>query len=115
MGHFVETHNEDVERIEREFLKERTKGEQVSRLYDIYNGFINYRLSEITKKDDFITPYIGKEYQKGTEVLSIGLESLFEPGKGQLKAIDKGGKEKYVKISDDKEYLNLILGLLLKG
>ena len=115
LGHFVETHNEDVERIEREFLKERTKGEQTSRLYDIYNGFINYRLSEITKKDDFINPYIGKEYSKGTEVLSIGLESLFEPGKGQLKAIDEDGKNKYVKISEDKEYLNLILGLLLKG
>lgn len=115
LGHFVETHNEDVERIEREFLKERTKGEQTSRLYDIYNGSVDYRLSEITKKDNFINPYIGKEYPKGTEVLSIGLESLFEPGKGQLKSIGKDGKNKYVKINEDKEYLNLILGLLLKG
>jgi len=67
------------------------------------------------KKDNFINPYIGKEYPKGTEVLSIGLESLFEPGKGQLKSIGKDGKNKYVKINEDEEYLNLILGLLLKG
>lgn len=115
LGHFVETHSKDVERIEREFLTDRTKGEKVSRLYDIYNGYIPYGPGEITKKDNFINPYIGKEYTQGTEVLSVGLESLFEPGKGQLKSISKDGKDEYVKISDDKEYLNLILGLLLKG
>lgn len=115
LGHFVETHNPEVERIEREFLKRRTEGEKPERLYDIFNGHIRYRLSEITKKDNFINPYIGKEYQKGTEVLSIGLESLFEPGEGQLKEITKAGDSKYVKIKDDKEYMNLVLGLLLKG
>ncbi|TGY57161.1 hypothetical protein, partial [Limosilactobacillus reuteri] len=115
LGHFVETHSKDVERIEREFLTDRTKGEQVSRLYDIYNGYIPYGPREITKKDNFINPYIGKEYTQGTEILSVGLESLFEPGKGQLKSISKDGKDEYVKISEDKEYLNLILGLLLKG
>lgn len=115
LGHFVETHSKDVERIEREFLTDRTKGEQVSCLYDIYNGYIPYGSREITKKDNFINPYIGKEYTQGTEVLSVGLESLFEPEKGQLKSISKDGKDEYVKISEDKEYLNLILGLLLKG
>lgn len=115
LGHFVETHNPEVERIEREFLKRRTEGEKPERLYDIFNGHIRYRLSEITKKDNFINPYIGKEYQQGTEVLSIGLESLFEPGEGQLKEITKAGDSKYVKIKDDKEYMNLVLGLLLKG
>lgn len=115
LGHFVETHNPEVERIEREFLKRRTAGEKPERLYDIFNGHIRYKLSEITKKDNFINPYIGKEYQQGTEVLSIGLESLFEPGKGQLKEISKAGDSKYVKIKDDKEYMNLVLGLLLKG
>ena len=39
-------------------------------------GFSN---KEIVKPDDFITPYIGKEYKEASEVLSMGLEVLYEP------------------------------------
>ena len=115
IGHFVEDHNPDVERIEREFLKKRTKGEEATRLYDVFNGWLAYSRDETTKKDSFINPYIGKEYPKGTEVLSIGLESLFEPKEGQLTSMNKDGKQIRKFISDDPEYLNLILGILLKG
>lgn len=115
IGHFVEDHNPDVERIEREFLKKRTKGEKATRLYDVFNGWLAYSRDETTKKDSFINPYIGKEYPKGTEVLSIGLESLFEPKEGQLTSMNKDGKQIRKFISDDPEYLNLILGILLKG
>ncbi|SEM41552.1 hypothetical protein SAMN05216431_102141 [Ligilactobacillus sp. WC1T17] len=114
IGHFVEDHNADVVRIEKEFVEARTKGEKETRLRDIYRDN-RYGINELTKKDNFISPYIGKTYPNATEVLSVGLESIFEPGNGKLKYIDESGKRHYAKITDDQEYLNLILGLLLKG
>lgn len=114
IGHMVESFNSNVVRIEKEFIASRTKGESATLLKDIFPGF-NYRWNESTKKDDFITPYIGKSYDNATEVLSIGLESIFEPGEGQLKNISRSGGFNYKFIKDDPDYLHLILGLLLKG
>ena len=67
----------------------------------------------MTKADNFISPYIGKE-TAGSEVLSMGLESLFEPQIGQEQKIING-KIVYKKITDDEEYLHLIVGLILKA
>lgn len=113
IGHMVDHFNPDLVRIEKEFVASRTKGEDATRLKDIFPGF-GYNIQEITKKDDFISPYIGKEYEDSTEVLSIGLESIFEPEKGQLKSVTNG-KYIYKSITDDKDYFNLIIGLILKG
>lgn len=113
LGHFIEHHNIDVLRIEKEFIANRTKGERPTRLNDIF-PMSTYSNREVTKRDNFISPYIGKEYSGATEVLSMGLESLFEPGRGQQFSY-KDGKIIYKKITDDPEYLNLIIGLILKG
>lgn len=112
IGHFVEEHNKDTLRISKEFVARRTKGEREVRLNEIFPGF-GYKDNEVTLKDDFISPYIGKQYSDASEVLSIGLESIFEPGEGQLKSISK--EYNFVKIIEDEEYFNLILGMLLKG
>lgn len=113
IGHMVEYFNPDVLRIEKEWINSRTAGEGYTRLKDIFPRS-KYKSKEVTKKDNFISPYIGKSYDDATEVLSMGLESMFEPGIGQPKCyID--GKIKYSKITEDEEYLNLILGLFLKG
>ena len=65
-------------------------------------------------KDDFISPYIGKDYPDAAEVLSMGPESLFEPGAGHAKFWNtQTGKYEYRNITDDEEYLNFILGLLV--
>ena len=41
---------------------------------------------------------------------------IFEPVKmGQLKYVDNNGQAHRARIEDDEEYLNLILGILLKG
>lgn len=115
IGHFVEEHNKDTLRISKEFVANRTKGEQPEMLRDILKN-VRYRESEVTLKDNFISPYIGKVYDDATEVLSMGLESIFEPVKmGQLKYVDNNGQIHRAKIEDDEEYLNLILGILLKG
>ena len=47
-------------------------------------------------------------------MLSMGLESLFEPQIGQEQKIING-KVVYKKITDDEEYLHLIVGLILKA
>lgn len=114
IGHLVERLNPDILRISKEFLDNRTKGEDFTKLSEIFPGF-SYKPNEVTKRDNFINPYIGKEYKDASEVLSMGLESLFVPGKGQLYEINADGDYVYRKLEDDPEYLNLIIGMLLKG
>lgn len=98
-----------------QYNKYRIKGEQPEMLRDILKD-ARYKESEVTLKDNFISPYIGKVYDDATEVLSMGLESIFEPVKiGQLKYVDNNGQAHKSRIEDDEEYLNLILGILLKG
>ena len=101
-------------RIEKEWVDKRTEGEKTTRLFDIFPGS-NYRPNEVVKKDDFISPYIGKYYSNATEVLTMGLESIFEPNGGAPYKRKINGEYVYKKITDDLEYLNLILGLILKG
>lgn len=115
IGHMVEWKNKDVLRIEKEFVEMRTKNEKEVRLKDIFPG-VNYRSSEVTKKDDFISPYIGKVYDDATEVLSMGLQGMFETSEPFAKSYDVQSRQ-YVlaKITDDEEFLNLIIGLVLKG
>ena len=113
IGHMVEWYNPEVLRIEKEFLKARTVGEELTKLNDLFPNF-GYRDNEVTLKDNFISPYIGKDYPEATEVLSMGLEGLFVPEDGFVKKIE-AGKPLYAKISEDEDFLNLIIGLILKG
>lgn len=113
IGHYVEHFNPDALKLSKEFLAYRTKGEQEE---PIQNVLYWYGVNEKTKKDNFITPYIGKTYTNATEILSVGLESLFEPGKGKIFSQTSRGSEVVMrKISDDPEYLNFIIGMILKG
>ncbi|PCS11380.1 hypothetical protein RU88_GL000254 [Lactococcus raffinolactis] len=113
IGHYVEHFNPDALKLSKEFLAYRTKGEQEE---PIKNTLYWYGVNEKTKKDNFITPYIGKTYSNATEILSVGLESLFEPGKGKIFSQTSRRSEVVMKkISDDPEYLNFIIGMILKG
>lgn len=114
IGHMVDSFNPNLIRIEKEFIKSRTQGEKVTKLSELFPNS-NYKAREVTLKDNFISPYIGKEYRNATEVLSMGLESIFEPQNGHIKRYLGNGKYESAKITDDKEYLNLIIGIILKG
>ena len=50
----------DTLRISHKWIEERTEGEDFVRLMDLFPGY-NYRHTEMTKADSFISPYIGKE------------------------------------------------------
>ena len=116
IGHYVEYFNKNALRISKEFLKDRTKDEKSVLLREIlFNS--RYKKDETTKPDDFISSYIGKDYPDASEVLSVGLELVFEPMK-QLKKVELiNGEYKpiYATIKDDIEFLYLIIGLILKA
>lgn len=115
IGHLIEWANPNVLRIEKEWVNNRTAGEQPISLKKIFPNF-NYRTTEVTKKDSFISPYIGKEYPNATEVLSMGLQGLFEPSEKFLQSIDFATNERVLKtIKDDLDFLHLTVGLILKG
>lgn len=77
---------------------------------------IKYDSSEVVKKDDFVDPYIGKYYDNAAEVFTMGIQGIFETSELYVNKWDKENN-KYLKksIVDDPEYLNLIIGLILKG
>ena len=114
IGHMVEHLNPDALRLSRAFVAERTLGEVPTPMRKLFVDW-GYRPDEITKKDNFISPYIGKEYTDGSEVLSMGLEGLFCNEKFVKFAPNKDRKETwtYSKMEDDEEFLNLIVGLIL--
>ena len=76
IGHYVEFFNSDALKISKDFIAQRTKDENPVALAELFPGF-GYNDTEITKKDDFINPYIGKEYTSASEVLSMGLEQIY--------------------------------------
>lgn len=95
------------------FLEYRTKDEKEISMSDILYW---YGQNERTKKDNFISPYIGRTYKNATEILSMGLESLFEPQDGHVFSQSSREATKVRrKITDDVEYLNFIIGMYLKG
>lgn len=77
LGHLLEA-DPDIKRAAMEFLERRTTGEKAERLRDV-TGIKAYGRNEITKKDGFFSPYVGKQYDDGfTEVVSMGLEKMAE-------------------------------------
>lgn len=72
MGHRFEYVVPGIKEAEKEFYARRTQGEQLEWIGP------GHRTDEKTRKDRFINPYMGKDYNgKAYELLSMGLEGLF--------------------------------------
>lgn len=76
LGHWLEDHNPEVHRKTLEFYNRRTQGEPLEWMGP---GFDR---SEVTRKDRFVHPYMGKYYLDGgqqvaTEIVSMGLEYFY--------------------------------------
>ena len=98
--HWLEHNNKDLGDKVSAFLEYRTQGEDPQKLKDLVPNS-NYKWSEIAKKDNFFSPYCGKIYQGGgTEILSMGLEEIFD------NAIEFSEK--------DPEYFNFVLDVIQK-
>lgn len=72
LGHALEFRNSDISSAAREFLEKRTDGETSKWLGK------PYRRDEKAKFDKFIDPYVGKQYPTGTEVISMGLQYMYD-------------------------------------
>ena len=99
LGHRQEFINADILRLEKEFYDRRTSGEKLVRMKDA-TGILGYANSEVTRVDNFLSPYMGKEYpgNKAYEVLTMAVETLFaEP----------------MKLAKDKDMFDWIIDLLL--
>lgn len=98
LAHRQEYINADILNAEKEFFLRRTAGEEYVKLRDVTK--INYQHSEITKVDNFIDPYMGKDYGgQAYELLSMGLETLYaEP----------------MKLAKDEDMLNWVVDMILK-
>jgi len=93
LGHWLEDKNPEIHRKILAFYDERTKDEKARWLG---GGFGK---SEISKKDKFIDPYMGKYYAgKYTEILSMGLEYFY--------------KDPYALAKKDPEYFDFIYNLV---
>lgn len=119
IGHLVEHFNPHLLRLSREFLEYRTKGEPLKSLNAIFNNMGRFDKNERARADNFISPYIGKDYDDATEVLSMGLDAFFTNRQYEKRFIYDNQLNKYVlekrKITDDVEYLNFIIGIIFNN
>jgi SPP1 gp7 family putative phage head morphogenesis protein len=88
-AHAIEHLNERAFARSLAFLDKRTEADKVEEMGNL-PGFEHYPDGEITKKDRFRNPYIGRQYVeaggalRATEVLSVGTEYLFGPEAGDF-------------------------------
>ena len=116
IGHMVEFDNPNLVRLEKEWVDSRTRGEEPVQLRKLFPGW-GYREHEVVKKDNFLTPYIGKYYDDAAEVFTIGLQGLFVPEDKFIQSTSiKNWEEIRIEkvIQDDPEFLNFIIGLFVK-
>jgi SPP1 gp7 family putative phage head morphogenesis protein len=78
IGHLVEGRAPSLISESLAFRERRTANEPLVRIADLLPNH-GYKLNERTKADQFIHPYIGKDYgTTASEVMSMGLEFMYE-------------------------------------
>lgn len=96
MGHHFEQLYPEIRKLEHEFYQRRTSGEELQWLG------VGYSEQERARYDDFVNPYIGKDYgntdKSSYELLSMGLEALYTAS---------------FSVMEDYEYQDFLFGILL--
>lgn len=97
LGHDLECRCPAILALEAEFYERRRGGEKFQKLKDITGK--NFASDEITIKDHYLNPYMGKWYGgEAYELVSMGFELFFTNPK---------------KLAQDREFFKFILGILL--
>lgn len=106
MGHFAEFTRPGIRNAEREFYARRTAGESLVKLNKIFPGS-GYGAHETTRRDQFLNPYMGKEYLDNPapgysfyELNSMGTVALLSD------------TSTTINIADDADFLDFMLGIL---
>jgi len=87
-----------VRQAVQEFYDRRTKGVRPRWLGRGYDK------SEKTRRDSFVHPYMGKVYKNGSEILSMGLEMMYQ-NPGKLIALDPDYADFIFAIMNGKGYI----------
>ena len=75
--HRMEYTHKGLLQAEKQFYNRRTKNEPLTKLIDIFPDS-SYDDWEVTRKDKFVNPYMGKDYNGDAyELLTMGLELLY--------------------------------------
>lgn len=102
LGHRMEDLFPEIKKAEHQFYQRRTKGEKLQKMSKL-TGIKDYDSSEEARPDNFLDPYIGKDYGNKDnsfyEIFSMGVEALYS---GSLD------------LTKDKDFANFIIGILLK-
>ena len=97
-GHWLEYFNSGIHQKALDFLQRRTAGESAITMNKA-TGSRGYRANEKTRPDEFLDPYMGKDYgTRATEIVSMGLEYFYE------KSLELA--------RDDPEYFDFIFDLV---
>lgn len=100
VAHHIEYSNPDIKKAAGDFIRMKASSQNPVKLKEL-TGNQNYRDDEVALPDKFISPYVGKIYQKGTtEVISMGVEHFAD-----AKSLARLRKE-------DPDHFNFILGVL---
>lgn len=102
VGHRIEQSHPTITALESQFYARRVGTERITSLRTL-TGNTSYHASEKARRDDFIHPYMGKDYGGNYwELVSMGFENVLSP-----KAVMGT-----VNLVEDPDYLDFILGLL---
>lgn len=98
LAHRQEYINADILKAEKEFYEYRTQGEQLVSLRRVTG--ISYDKSEVTRVDNFLDAYMGKEYSDGKayELLTMGMDTLYADP---------------LELTEDEEMFNWIIEMLI--
>lgn len=76
LGHGLEVQGGLYDKV-KAYYDKRTQGEVLDKLGAV-TGNSNYNADELTRKDKWMHPYMGKEYtSKSTEIVSMGVENMY--------------------------------------
>lgn len=95
--HWLERTNPKMLANSRAFLEYRTKDDEEQKLSKLTNNK-SYKSNEKAKQDNFFSPYCGKIYETSTEIMSMGVQRLFERPDDFYK--------------NDREYFNFVIANL---
>ena len=101
----------DIDAKFQEIHRKRTEGEELEKMRKLFPK-IGYKNDEVTRKDGYFHPYMGKEYkEKGAlELMSMSFQAVLGHNK---KDIEKGYPAFLEQIAEkDEEMVHFVLGLI---
>ncbi len=106
--HRVQSALPDLDKLFQDLHRRRTAGDSLKRLKNIYPQF-NYRNDELTREDNYINAYFGKEYNgSAKEVMTMAIESVMSRDSPL-----NGSEHPFSDLlKNDRELFDLVIGVL---